>query len=112
MTTKTKSKPTTTKAPKGAGKKPKATKPAKQPDAAPKLSALDAAAKVLAEAKEALGCQDLIGRMAAAGHWTSPNGKTPAATLYAAITREIATKGEASRFKKAGRGRFALATLP
>lgn len=77
-----------------------------------RLSALDAAARVLAEAKEALGCQDLIGRMAAAGYWSSPAGKTPAATLHAALMREIKVKGKASRFRKACRGRFALADLP
>jgi len=36
-------------------------------------------------------------------------GKTPGATLYSAIIREIATKGTASRFCKVGAGRFALA---
>ncbi len=44
--------------------------------------------------------------MAAQGYWTSPAGKTPHATLYAAILREITTKGKASRFAKAERGRF------
>ena len=34
-------------------------------------------------------------------------GKTPAATLYAALTREATTKGAASRFRKVGRGQFA-----
>src|SRR5688572_23899733 len=115
MTTKTKSKATTatTKTAKPPTKRAKAAKPAEQaaaapaPEpqapAAPKLSALDAAAKVLAEANEALGCGELIGRMAVAGYWRSPAGRTPAATLHAAITREIKVKGEQSRFKKAGR---------
>jgi len=31
------------------------------------------------------------------------NGKTPAATIYAAIIREIATKGNASRFRNVAR---------
>ncbi|GEM_PF-5876952 len=39
--------------------------------------------------------------------WTPRKGKTPAATLYAAILREITTKGETSRFVKTERGRFA-----
>jgi hypothetical protein len=34
-------------------------------------------------------------------------GKTPASTLYAAIAKEIATKGKHSRFQKTDRGRFA-----
>jgi hypothetical protein len=73
------------------------------------LSALDAAAKVLAETGQALTCQELIAAMAEKGYWTSPAGKTPAATLYAAVTREISVKGKASRFRKVDRGQFALA---
>jgi hypothetical protein len=45
--------------------------------------------------------------MAAKGYWSSPNGKTPEATLSSAIQREIATKGKESRFKKTAPGRFA-----
>jgi outer membrane biosynthesis protein TonB len=74
-----------------------------------KLSALDAAAKVLAETCTPMGCTEMIGAMAARGYWTSPGGKTPAATLYSAMFREIATKGTHSRFVKADRGKFALA---
>ena len=44
--------------------------------------------------------------MAAGGFWTSPKGKTPHATLYAAILREIQTRGKDARFKKTERGRF------
>ena len=33
-------------------------------------------------------------------------GKTPAATLYSAILREITTKGTSSRFVKSDRGKF------
>src|ERR1700726_4663392 len=47
-----------------------------------KLSALDAAAKVLQEAGQPMNCQDMIQAMADKGYWTSPAGKTPAATLY------------------------------
>jgi len=42
--------------------------------------------------------------------WTPRDGKTPANTLYAAISREIKLKGDASRFAKAERGKFALAS--
>jgi len=76
---------------------------------APKLSALDAAARVLAEAGTFLTPKQMIGIMAVKGYWSSPGGKTPHATLYAAIAREIATKGPASRFHKAAPGRFAAA---
>jgi hypothetical protein len=73
-----------------------------------KLSAIDAAAKVLGEQGKPMGCQELIGTMAAKGYWTSPGGKTPAATLYSALLREIDVKGDASRFVRVGRGMFAL----
>jgi hypothetical protein len=76
---------------------------------AKKMSALDAAAKILAETGRPMNCQELIGAMAAKGYWTSPGGKTPHSTLYAAMGKEIATKGEQSRFVKADRGKFALA---
>ena len=49
---------------------------------------------------------DLIEAMADQGLWTSPGGKTPANTLYAALFREINTKGDQSRFAKSGRGMF------
>ena len=85
--------------------KARRSKPAAADDG--KLSALDAAAQVLARASAPMSAPELIGAMAGRGLWTSPNGKTPAATLSAAIGREIATKGTASRFQKTGRGRFA-----
>ena len=42
-------------------------------------------------------CKELIEAMAAKGYWTTPGGRTPHATLYSAITREIAMKGDDSR---------------
>jgi FtsZ-interacting cell division protein ZipA len=74
-----------------------------------KLSALAAAAKVLAETHTPMNCQELIGAMAGKGYWTSPGGKTPSATLYSAIQREITTKGDQARFTKTERGKFNLA---
>jgi hypothetical protein len=76
-----------------------------------KLSALDAAARVLAELGTAMTCQEMIAAMADKGYWKSPGGKTPAATLYSAILREITTKGAASRFVKADRGKFARTSV-
>jgi outer membrane biosynthesis protein TonB len=73
-----------------------------------KLSAIDAAAKVLAETRTPMTCQELIGAMAANGYWTSPGGKTPAATLYSALLREVTTKGDQARFTKTERGKFNL----
>ena len=72
-----------------------------------KLSALDAAAKVLNETGQPMSCKELIEAMATKGYWSSPGGKTPSATLYSGITKEITTKGKESRFKKTDRGRFA-----
>jgi HB1/ASXL restriction endonuclease-like protein with HTH domain len=81
---------------------------AKAAKAAPsKSSALDAAARVLRESGQPMSCPELIEQMAAKGYWSSPKGKTPSSTLYAALTREIRLKGEASRFIKIGPGRFA-----
>ena len=87
-----------------------ATKPeakAKPEKTAGKLSCLDAAAKVLGEASEPMNTKEMIDAMGAKGYWTSPGGKTPAATLYSAILRELG-KGTDSRFKKTERGKFAL----
>ncbi len=77
--------------------------------AARRPSALDAAARVLAEAGRALTCPEMIAAMAAQGYWASRAGQTPAATLYSALLREITSKGAQARFRKAGRGLFALA---
>lgn len=87
----------------------KATKPAKAPkELKPKrVSGLDLAAKVLAEAGEPLNAKTIAERAIAAGWKTS--GKTPEATLYAAIIREIAKKGKDARFAKHDRGLFAAA---
>ena len=90
---------------------PKAPKAAKKNAQAKtkKTSALDAAARVLGESGEPMTCTALIEAMAAKGYWTSPGGKTPSATLYSAILRELNTKGKEARFQKTDRGQFALA---
>jgi HB1, ASXL, restriction endonuclease HTH domain len=74
-----------------------------------KLSALDAAARILQETNQPMTCQELIESMAAKGYWKSPAGKTPHSTLYSAMLREIGVKGKEARFKKTERGKFALA---
>ena len=75
------------------------------------LSCLQAAAVVLADApSEGWSVKETIERMAEKKLWTSANGKTPEATLYGGMVREIARKRDASRFKKVGRGRFTLNT--
>jgi hypothetical protein len=81
-----------------------------QPSANKRLSALEAAARVLAEAEEPMNCRQLIEAMTKKDYWKPKNaGKTPQNTLHAAISKEIKTKGADSRFAKVGRGQFALA---
>jgi hypothetical protein len=97
-----------------AAKAPKAAMPAKAPKAAKekkpprtkRVSALDAAAIVIAKADKPMRAIDMVAEMEAKGLWKSPGGKTPEATLYAAIIREIAAKGTNARFKKHDRGLF------
>jgi hypothetical protein len=99
----------------GAATSPKAadepkvkTKRAKGEPRAKRPSGLDAAATVLAEAGTPLNTKEMVERMLATGMWTT-GGKTPAATIYAAIIREIAAKGDQARFRKVERGKFTLA---
>ena len=94
--------------------KPKAAKPGKEPkpaktptkSAPPRLSALDAAAQVLVAGDKPMRVKDLIEQMEAKKLWKSPGGKTPEATLYAAMLREIQAKKSEARFKKVERGLF------
>ncbi len=72
-----------------------------------KISGLDAAAQVLQEKGEPMTCGALVEAMIAQGLWKT-SGKTPAATIYSAILREITTKGDESRFKKTDRGLFTV----
>ena len=104
--------------------KPKATtkaKPAKaatrandakpsggKPKAKKRVGILDAAAAILAKANGPMGCKAIVETAIESGVWKT-NGKTPAATLYAAMTREIAKKGKDARFKKVDRGLFVVA---
>jgi short subunit dehydrogenase-like uncharacterized protein len=92
--------------------KPKTEKKAKgKPDAGDKkLSAINAAFKVLADGGKAMNCQELIASMTEKGLWTSPGGLTPHATLYSAILRELKAKGGESRFRKIEKGKFAAKT--
>ena len=98
--------------PQAKAKVAKAGKPAPKPEAKArpadgKMSGLNAAVKVLSEAGEALDCKTIVTRALENGYWKT-TGKTPQATVYAAIIREIAKKGDAARFSKTERGKFAL----
>ena len=84
--------------------KPKKVRGEKKPK---RVSALDAAAQVLAKAEKPMRAQELIAAMAEEGLWKSPGGKTPHATLYAAMLREVTAKGKDARFTKVDRGLFA-----
>jgi len=73
------------------------------------LSLVDAAIHVMRETGEAMNTIRMVALVAERGLWQpSRGGKTPAATLYSCILREIRDKGDASRFEKKERGKFAL----
>jgi len=88
-------------------KKKAGKKAAAKADGEKRPSGLDAAAQVLAEAKEPLNTKEMVARMLAKGLWRT-SGKTPAATIYAAIIREINAKGDDARFRTVARGKFDL----
>lgn len=88
--------------------KPKRSRAKKEPKEK-RMSGLDAASKVLEERGEPMSAKEMIESAEAKGYWKSPGGKTPHATLYSAIIREIVTKGAEARFRKTERGRFARA---
>ena len=73
-----------------------------------KRGGLNAAVRVLEEAGGPLNCKTIVERMLEKGYWAT-GGKTPQATINAAISREIKAKGELSRFRKVQRGLFTLA---
>ena len=87
----------------GKGKSAKGEKKPKR------ISGLDAAAKVLEESGQPMTAKEMIEAAEAKGYWKSPGGKTPHATVYSAIIREIAAKGNDARFRKTERGKFAHA---
>lgn len=69
------------------------------------MTLLEAAHRVLTEYGGDLSVGDIITAAQNKGYWQTA-GKTPANTLCAAMTREIKSKGTASRFVKSERGRF------
>jgi hypothetical protein len=87
------------------GNKPKRARAKKEPKTR-RVSGLDAAAKVLEEAGQPMTAKEMIEAAEQKGYWKSPGGKTPHATLYSAIIREMAAKGQDARFRKAERGKF------
>jgi hypothetical protein len=96
---------------------PKGTKAASGRDVAQKgasrgegkrLGLVDAAIQVMKAAGKPMNCQEVVKAILEQKLWESA-GKTPAATLYSSILREIVKKGADARFKKVERGQFALA---
>jgi len=71
-----------------------------------KLSMIKAALQELQDREVAMTCPEMIDVMATEGLWTSPVGKTPSSTLYAAKGRSIKQEGNVSAFRKTERGKF------
>ena len=84
----------------------KPTAKAKKPPKPKKVSGLDLVAQVLKDKGESMAAKAIAEAVIAAGWKTK--GKTPAATLYSAMLREIDGKPGDSRFVKTGRGLFTL----
>ena len=68
--------------------------------AAKPMSGLDAAALVLAEAKAAMTAKAIVEEIQKRGLAPKLGGKTPHATIYAAMITEIGKKGDQSRFAR------------
>lgn len=94
----------------GAAKTPKK---AKAPKARPakgerKPSLLTLAYEILKRRKNPMSSTEMAVAVLERGEWKT-KGKTPEATLYAAIIREIAAKGKDARFRKVDRNSFEAA---
>ena len=86
----------------------KVKKPAKQK----RISGLTAAFMVLVDADKDLGVKKIVEIAGEKGWWKS-GAATPHATIYAAIIREVATKGDDARFKRGKkRGTFRAVCTP
>lgn len=76
----------------------KETKAASAPAKAKGMSLLAAVVEVLKASDEPLNCRQMVAAAKERGLWTPGGGKTPEQTLYSSIRREIAARGDASRF--------------
>ena len=108
--------PTAAKGAKTKAAAPKATKAASgrnvgekgAPQAKEKrLGLVDAAIQVMKAAGKPMNCKDIVKVILEKKLWET-TGKTPDATLYSSILRDIQKKGAEARFKKVDRGQFAL----
>jgi len=80
--------------------------PVKQVVIVTRLNLIDAAHRVLSETKKAMTVREIIAACAERHYWVS-NAATPHQSLTAVLNRDLQTNGQ-SRFRKVGRGRFAL----
>ena len=98
--------PTTTKRKKAAPRRTASSK-VKAKDRSKRMPVLHAAVRVLTESGRPMKSKEITELMLKKGYWTT-KGKTPWATLYSAMLREIQNKGKEARFKKVSRGVFAF----
>ena len=70
------------------------------------MSALDATHKVLVEIGTALTVRQITEVIIEKGYCPNLKGATPQLTISSALQREVANKGEKSRFYKAGKGLY------
>lgn len=68
---------------------------------------LDAVEQVLTQANQPMNAKTIAGAVIGSNLW-STNGKTPHQTIHAQIAMDIKKNSNASRFKRVGRGLFAL----
>ncbi len=61
---------------------------------------------MLQESGKEMNVKEILEAVISKGYWKLPEGKTPHATIYSSIIREIAAKGKDSRFRKSERGKF------
>lgn len=106
--TKATKKATASKGAKPAAKAKRAATAETKASATGTLSQIAAAERVLTESNEPMTCKAMVEAMSAKGYWSSPGGKTPEATLYASLLRQIRDKGADATFQKTRRGLFAL----
>ena len=72
-----------------------------------RVGLVDAAIQVMKAAGKPMNCKDIVKVILEKKLWET-TGKTPDATLYSSILRDIQKKGAEARFKKVERGQFAL----
>lgn len=73
------------------------------------MSGLDAAALVLKETQGVMNAKELVAEIQRRGIAPKLGGKTPHATIYAAMITEIAKKGDEARFRRVDKGTFSHA---